>query len=226
MKKFLMILSLLLLPLQNVSAETWEDYLGTVRMEAKYVNPDLIELNVYVEEMIKPVLGMAFHLNYDAEKLDFLRYEPGEFMEKGGDPIYLVSNHSDGKLVFGETLKRNDSFPVGTGKLVKIYFEIEDGDQFEFVFQHGVVSTLEEVRQDIDLIDWQDLKVDQQKQISKSQNEELGFLTASTMSIDIEGDKSFWLGYWTIASVSILITVVLAWATYRLIKRSQDKRAD
>jgi len=101
-------------------------------------------------------------LSYDPEVLGFLRYDPGSFLERGGDPFYLVSamagpgGEEIGKIVFGETLRRGDQYPVGDGLIAGFYFQelssdVRDGTgSFKFEFENGVVSTLDTVRQDID----------------------------------------------------------------------------
>lgn len=133
-------------------------YMGKIALEGEFLNGDLLKISVVSSEMIQPVLGMAFNLNFENEFLDFLKYEPGEFLERGGDPFYLVKNDTS-KVVFGETLRREDSFPVGGGVVAEFYFQILEESEFEFSFYNGVVSTLDVVRQDIDMILWEDLLI-------------------------------------------------------------------
>lgn len=131
---------------------------GKVFMTGEFLNGDLLKVSVDVEEMLTPILGMAFHLNYEGDRLAFLKYEPGNFLEKGGDPFYLVKNvENKSEIVFGETLRRNDAFPLGKGRIVDFYFEIIGEREFQFKFDRGVVSTLNVVRQDIDRVIWEDL---------------------------------------------------------------------
>ncbi len=132
-----------------------EEYMGVVRLEGEFLNGDILQVGVRVEHVASTVLGISFHLNYEDEKLEFLRYEPGEFLERGGDPFYLVQN-MNGKVVFGETLRRGDDYPIGEGEIVKMYFQIIEDGVFAFNFERGVISTLDIVRQDLDMIDWQD----------------------------------------------------------------------
>lgn len=143
---------------------------GLVFLEGRELNHDILEITVVISEIQTPVLGMAFHLGYDPSLLSFLRYDPGGFFEGGGNPFYLVSSLRDplgeesGELVFGETLRRNDSFPIGEGDVAVFYFQelepsrFDEGEVvYEFGFENGVVSTLDTVRQDIDHIEFVDL---------------------------------------------------------------------
>ena len=142
---------------------------GKVYMEAQSLDGDILQLSIKSEDMITPVLGIAFHLLYDKETLYFLKYEPGNFLERGGDPFYLVKNNQD-KIIYGETLRRDDSFPVGEGVIAKFYFQILEDGVYKFLFENGVVSTLDTTRQDIDRIAWENLEY---------QNGESGFLINS-----------------------------------------------
>lgn len=142
-----------------------EEELGSVYMSGESLNGDLLKLSINAKDFIKPVLGIAFHLNYDLEKLSFLRYEPGDFLEKGGDPFYLVEDREDkGKIIFGETLRRGDNFPQGSGALAMIYFQKKEKGEYNFEFEQGVVSTLDEVRQDLDRVTFENYLMDSQNQ--------------------------------------------------------------
>lgn len=135
--------------------------MGTVSMSHKFLDGDILKISVHAGDMVMPILGLAFHLNYDGEKIKFLKYDPGEFLERGGDPFYLVQNdEQNNKIVFGETLRRNDNFPFGEGPVADFYFQIFKKDAMDFEFINGVVSTLDVVRQDIDEIVWENLRLD------------------------------------------------------------------
>lgn len=134
---------------------------GSVDMQAEPLDHDILKISVMTIDMSTPVLGLAFHLNYDGEKIKFLKYEPGDFLEQGGDPFYLVQNdEKKNKIIFGETLRRDNQFPTGGGKIADFYFQIEKREPLNFKFQQGSVSTLDTVRQDIDKIVWHDLSLD------------------------------------------------------------------
>ncbi|MFH1284665.1 MAG: hypothetical protein ABIH78_03705 [Candidatus Peregrinibacteria bacterium] len=133
------------------------DVMGDVYIEGEFLDGDILKISIMAEEMLAPVLGTAFNLKYD-DSLAFLKYEPGEFFERGGDPFYMVQNDEDsGKIIFGETLRRDDDFPIGSGKIVDMYFQILEEKEFKFVFERGVVSTLDIVRQDLNEILWDDV---------------------------------------------------------------------
>ncbi len=129
-------------------------------MEGEFLNGDLLRISVIAEDVEAPVLGISFYLKYESENVSFLKYEPGEFLERGGDPFYLVQNKElVEKIIFGETLRRNDAFPIGGGKVADFYFQILNEGEFNFLFEKGIVSTLNHVRQDLDLISWEDLSL-------------------------------------------------------------------
>lgn len=163
---------------------------GSMYMEGTKLDGDLFQLSILSKDLRTPTLGIAFHVLYEKDRLAFLRYEPGDFLEKGGDPFYLVKNDISGdKIVFGETLRRNDDFPVGSGLIVNLYFQILDGDQFNFEFQNGIISTLDTVRQDIDKIVWEKFSFD--KNIVTSEVSDSGKI--STLNVDSFSISTFWI---------------------------------
>lgn len=140
-----------------------EDQFGKIHMKGEFLDGDLLKISVLAEDLESPVLGLAFHLNYEGSKLAFLRYVPGTFLERGGDPFYLVSKDAaKEKLIFGETLRREDSFPLGGGQIVDFYFQIIEESSYNFKFDRAVVSILDTVRQDLDKVEWQDLILDRE----------------------------------------------------------------
>jgi len=133
---------------------------GKVLMEGQFWDGDILQISVLVKDMSSPILGIAFHLNYAKEKMSFLKYEPGDFLERGGDPYYLVKDdETKSSVIFGETLRRDDKFPLGEGKIANFYFQTSRDKSFDLHFESGVISTLDTVRQDLDQIDWQDLSL-------------------------------------------------------------------
>jgi len=156
-----------------------ENINGTIFMQGERLDSDIFKLSIAAKEFTTPVLGIAFHLLYGKNKLAFLKYEPGDFLERGGDPFYLVKNDEDlNKIVFGETLRKNDTFPIGDGIISTLYFQVLDGEDFNFEFNNGVISTLDTVRQDMDLISWENFSFG--KNATSSEN--IG--AASTLNIN------------------------------------------
>ena len=163
---------------------------GSVYMIGNPLDGDLFQLSILSKDLTTPTLGIAFHLIYEKDRLAFLRYEPGDFLEKGGDHFYLVKNDVSGdKIIFGETLRRNDTFPVGSGLIANLYFQILDGDKFNFEFKNGVVSTLDTVRQDIDKIVWEKFSFD--KNITNTKISDFG--KSSTLNTDSFPISNFWI---------------------------------
>lgn len=210
----------------EAAEEDWfgflEEPLGEVQMRGIFLDGEVLEIEVLAKDMQKPILGTAFHLKYPADRLSFLKYEPGDFLERGGDPIYLVTDKG-GVIVFGQTLKREDSFPVGDGVIGKFYFEIAGKRDFLFEFENGVVSTLETVRQDLDMIKWFNLHIDEEKQTLISQNEELNFLNESRDNGPSSGSK-VGKGVKMTALLSGILTFLMAIGGYFIYKFIGHKR--
>lgn len=132
----------------------------------------VMKISVQAEDMQIPILGFSFKLDYPSNMMSFLKYDHGDFLERGGEPFYMVeeSNRANGKnnrgdgsgsgeIVFGATLKRGDTFPVGDGNIVNFYFKISDTvfdtEGFNFKFKNPIASTLLNTeRRDIDKIEW------------------------------------------------------------------------
>ena len=149
MKKILILISIISVLIGTAYAA--EDSNGKVYMQGEFLDGDILKISVWAENISSPTLGIAFHLKYEGDNLGFLKYLPGEFLEKGGDPFYLVKNDEiKSRVIFGETLRRDTSFPVGSGKITDFYFQIINEEQFSFKFDNAVVSTLETIRQDLD----------------------------------------------------------------------------
>gem|GEM_PF-2479545 len=179
---------------------------GTMEMQGNFLDGDLLELTVKAKDLVSPILGISFHLKFDAEKMGLLRYEPGNFLERGGDPFYLVQV-VESEIVFGETLRREDSFPFGEGEVVRFYFQILEGDEFKFEFENGVISTLDTVRQDLGNVQWQNLD------LNKNGGGVLAMFQNSSLAA---GKKSFY--------PAIAVSVILAGATFFFIIRRSNKR--
>jgi len=127
---------------------------GTVYIEEEFLDSDLLKITVKAKEIMTPVIGTSFHLKTDTEKVEFLRYEPGNYLERGGDPFYLVRSKGE-RIMFGSTLRKEDSFPIGDGDIVSFLYQIKVDEDIPFDFKNGVVSSLDTVRQDLTNIIWE-----------------------------------------------------------------------
>lgn len=186
MKKFVLVLVLLFGFCGECLAEEIE-YEGEVSLGAEFLDGDILKISVLVDGKETPLIGGAFHLDFDELKLAFLRYDPGEFFERGGDPFYMVQDRG-GKLFFGVTLRRGDSFPVGDGRVSDFYFQILEDEAFSFVFENGVLSNLDVVRQDLKNVLWEDLNV------GRGEDGEVIFLSGDEMKgslVGIFGSRGF-----------------------------------
>lgn len=215
MKKIIcIIIGFIFLSFNAFGEEIEGAYMGEMVLEGEFLDGDLLKISIVAGDMIQPVLGIAFNLNFENEFLDFLKYEPGDFLERGGDPFYLVKNE-ESRVIFGETLRRADSFPVGKGVVAEFYFQILKESDFNFSFYNGVVSTLDVVRQDIDKILWVDLAV------SREDNE---------MLIDLDYSKSsiFKIGGFELSKILPWLLVLMGgggvFFVYFLSKNQEKKR--
>lgn len=153
---------------------------SSISIFSQFLDHDIIKIEVTAKGMETPVLGIAFHLKFDPTLLAFLKYEPGTFLELGGDPFYIVQNKMSeskdelGQIYFGSTLRRNDNFPVGEGSIANFYFQELDAEntKYEFKFEAVSVSTLDITRQDIDKIQFIDAIFDKNEEVAKAQTQE------------------------------------------------------
>jgi len=175
---------------------TIEPSSSSISLSPSFLDHDIIKIEVTAKGMETPVLGIAFHLKFDPTIISFLKYEPGNFLELGGDPFYIVQNKTSGskdelgQIYFGSTLRRNDNFPVGEGTIASFYFQELDSSntKYEFKFEAGSVSTLDVTRQDIDKIQFIDATFDKNEEIAKAQNKEN---PESTLASVINADQGF-----------------------------------
>jgi len=186
-----------------------------VYIEVEHLDHDILKLNILCERIETPVLGIAFHLEYSKDLLHFLRYDPGTFLEQGGDPFYIVSDNN-GVVIFGETLRRNDSFPVGGGNITSIYFQknssYDADDVLEFKFKNGEVSGLDSTRQDIDTVNFENFPSETLLTDIATDESDIKTSSASTMSANVfVGDfQQYFLGVLsTFGIIFILISTVL-----------------
>ncbi len=176
---------------------------GIIYMEGEFLDDDILKISIIGKDIIKPIIGISFHLKYDEKKIDFLRYEPGVFLEKGGKPFYLVTNlEEQNKIIFGSTLRRDDSFPLEGGLIADFYFQINGKMPFLFEFQRGILSSLDTVRQDLDKIVWENLFL-------SSENEKT-WVGDVFDSIKLKsGDFSLGKGFTSVFLGAILILTIL-----------------
>jgi len=212
MKKLISIIFILIAFTSSAYAENPQvDFSGKVYMEGEFLNNDLLKISVRADEIDEEVLGIAFNLIYEKEKLQFVRYLPGEFLELGGDPFYLVKD-TDGKIVFGETLRRSDYFPAGSGEIAAFYLQIKDGEEFAFSFEKGTLSTFNEVRQDLINIFWEPYHI--------GEKDELIFSTKTSVPDSTEGSDFTLLIRIGIFALSGVFGIFV----FLFIKKRQNKR--
>ncbi len=199
----------------------FDNYVGRVFMSAEFPDEELLRIAVKADEMAVPVLGIAFHLEYDSEDIAFLRYLPGDFLERGGSPFYIVRPlPEENKIIFGETLRHDDSFPVGSGDIAYFDFQILSGDEWDFRFDRGVLSGTDTPRQDIDKVLWEDLWVDNSSQDGYAINGIVGGL--------LSGGEASGEGTFSSFSIGRVVPVLLFFSAFlvavRLFRHKKSTR--
>lgn len=127
-----------------------------IDMEVEAVSKDEIKITLHGHNFSKPILGFAFNLNFDPDIIQYNYFRKGEFLEQGGDPIYLITTNekNQGQLISGIILKRGDELPTGSGKIADLFFKILNSGETNLYFDKTVVSTLEEKRENLENIMW------------------------------------------------------------------------
>jgi len=198
-----------------------EEVLGEIKMNSSLLE-DVLMIEVSADNMKKPVLGLAFHLNFDNQNLKFLRYEPGDFLEMGGDPIYLVDIKNN-KIIFGESLRKDDKFPIGKGLVTKFYFQVLNKDRFTFEFSNNVVSTLEIIKQDLQNINWENYYLDENLMpiSSFSENSETN---NSQIEIQTEYSENFFEKHRILLITILIATLAGIVISYSYLGKNSEKR--
>lgn len=108
-------------------------------------NKDLLEIAVTANNLEEEIMGIAFNLEYDSKSLEYKNYLQGDFLEKGGEPIYLCSPKKTNKniIVCGISLKRGDQFLNGSGNIIYLYFNIKSAKWDKFKISNTFASRLE-----------------------------------------------------------------------------------
>lgn len=221
-KKIIFLLSAILLISTPAHAfEDWgeelqpqEEVKGTITLQEEFLDGDILKISAYTNDMLTPVLGIAFHLVFNSDQLSFLRYTPGNFLESGGDPFYLVQN-KESKIFFGQTLRRDDAFPIGSGLIAEFYFQIITSSDYTFEFKNNVISTLDVIRQDLDNIIWESLFIPKDK---KS-------IMTTPMTVQASVLPAFKNSTTPFLLIIPLIILIVLISTVLLIKKQKQKRS-
>lgn len=161
-----------------------------MKMEKTILEANVVKISVKAEEMNTPILGFSFKINVP-EGYKFIKHQAGNFLEKGGNPIYLVEN-SGSEVIFGETLLDKGSLPKGSGEVASFYFQ-GDGVDSDFVFRDGIVSTFDSEREDLSGVEWLGVKSEQleeenlESSSEKSGNYELPSVELNFLEIGVLG---------------------------------------
>ncbi len=215
MKKLFCLILLIFIFSLSATAFGEDNMNGKVYMQGEFLDGDLLKIAVIVSDVKDPVLGTSFNLIFDQKNIEFLRYEPGDFLERGGDPFYLVKDNNLGKIIFGETLRSDDDFPSNGGIIANFYFQIINEIEFNFEFENGIISTLDTVRQDMLNIQWESLSLNREDEsfIAFSSEGKNNLLKDSTLWIE----KS--MPFFALISALVVFKFII-----NFIKNKQNKR--
>lgn len=153
MKKILIALITILILPTTVLADANEIYIE------KFTDDGNLKIAIKTDGLQENAIGLAFELYYDSLSLEYLSYNPGNFLEQGGEPIYLVSegfSEQGSKIVAGITLKRTDNQISLGGDIIFLNFRILNKTESTLNFEHTVISQINEngKRKDLENINW------------------------------------------------------------------------
>lgn len=121
-----------------------------------FKHPETIEVKVWAKNINQPILGIAFDLQFDQNIASYEKYSPGNFLEQGGTPIYLISptKNNPGTLVVGISLRRGDSLPQGSGQLISFFFKPKKSGQSALSFHNVSLASLDIKKRTIEDVNW------------------------------------------------------------------------
>ena len=183
--------------------------MGKVTIDGLKIDDKILEVAINADNISSPVIGTAFYLNIP-DNLTFLSYLEGNFLERGGDPIYLVKE-KDGKIIFGASLKKGDNYPLNSGTIVKFRFEINKGEIFNFHFQNSQVSLVDTIAQEMDKVEFVNSVID-----LTNQNQEIGEISKYKGAGTSDKSTFKFMRYWYVS----LILPVMIYLIYMLKKPS------
>ena len=114
---------------------------------------DGFEISVRVFDLdVEYIYGAAFDIKYDANVIEFVRYEEGFFFEwkTGGRQVeYMVTEHlkyddtPSGKLTVGVSLVGDYHGVKGYGDIIRIRFKILSTDTTTLIFRDNKLLTVD-----------------------------------------------------------------------------------
>lgn len=104
---------------------------------------NIVKIAIRSQNMTEEILGIAFDFKFNPNAAQFLKYEKGDFFERGGNPFYLIKTAQDkNSVINGISLKRGDKLQKGTGVIIYLHFLKLNSSKQTFSFTNTVVSTL------------------------------------------------------------------------------------
>ena len=116
---------------------------------------NIIKLTIRAKDISEKIIGIGFTMLFLPTAVEFKKFQPGDFFERGGKPLYLVRDAPGLGVVVGTTLTRNDNFQSGSGTLISLYFHILRPQNPVFAFSRTVASTLQKgARKNLRTVEW------------------------------------------------------------------------
>lgn len=99
-----------------------------VTLNASSPQQNTFTVDVAAQSITNSTYGAAFDLDFDPNLLSFASHQAGTFFEQGGNTVqYQVATAqgSPGKLVIGVSLQGNNSGVTGSGRIIRLQFNIQ-----------------------------------------------------------------------------------------------------
>ncbi len=138
------------------NSEEIQDISSKMYLETHEIEPDILEIKILSDNILEPILGVAFDFTYDPSTLEYQRYQHGSFFEQSALPIYLVSRseNQEGALIVGISLRRGDTLPQGSGHFISFYFRILHSGRSAFQFQNVSIASLDIKKHNVENVPW------------------------------------------------------------------------
>lgn len=206
-----------------------------ISIDAQYIAPGLLRLNIMASNVPDNFLGAAFHLQIKGISWQLEKFSAGELFNNT-DPLVLAAEKSlkDGtkEIVFGASLKNGQKISGGNvgssnGSLAAIFLKTGDSNgesvqgnlQFEFSDEH--FSVYEAGRKDLSDVTWQNASVD-------GQTLRTGLLAAhlqpSDLNVDLlaKSESQSLAGIYQFLGL-MLFLAILAIGVYLWVRRNASK---
>jgi len=116
---------------------------NSISMQAARNNAQRIHISVHAQDISNgKVFGAAFDLQFRPVILEYIGYEPGEFLESSGRQVLYqvaVEDGNPGRLIVGISLVGDAEGVTGTGALITLKFKAIAADISPMTFSNNVL---------------------------------------------------------------------------------------